>query len=205
MRRHNTIWLIRYPAKMILRLSGWKIIGDPTRLKQCVAVGVPHTGNLDGLMMFLVISAADVRARWMGKEELFKFPIGIISRLAGGVKVQRNVRTNAVQQMAEYFKQYEQFFCVMAPEGTRKKDEHWKTGFYHIAKEAGVPILFAVINYEEKWVDTTHDFMPTGDIVADFGAFREIVKHGRGVNPDQATPPILPPHVLEQIEAEKRA
>ncbi len=139
-------------AKIILFFMGWKIKGNiPSGLKKCVIVAAPHTSNSDffiGRLAFYILGLKQVH--FFIKREAFKFPFKKLLLNAGGIPVDRANSSNLVIDIVERFKKEDTFYLVITPEGTRKKTNRWKMGFYHIAKEANVPIALAYVDYKKK-------------------------------------------------------
>lgn len=129
----------------------------------------PHTSAIDFFVGLAARSIAGIPdAHYLGKKELFKPPFGFIFKWLGGTPVDRSARKNMVEQVAEYFQKEENFHVALSPEGTRKKVDKLKTGFYHIAKMAGVPLVITAFDYEKKQVIFSDPFYPTDDMEADF-------------------------------------
>jgi len=174
-------------SAFILRLWGWKITGHyPSELKKVVVAVAPHTSSWDFPVGVLVNSAGQYHANYLGKHTLFRPPIGIFFRWLGGIPVERTQNHNYVASTVEAFKQNERIHLVIAPEGTRKKVAKLKTGFYHIARLAQVPICFCVFNWGKKEVffDPVL-FHPTGNEEADMAYIWNYFKGIKGANPEQ--------------------
>ena len=156
-------------SKMIfLRLMGWKIEGNFPSLNKFVLAVVPHTRNTDFIIGVLTRAVVDQKISYVGKKELFNPLTGWFFRALGGTPINRNSTENKVSSIAKIFKEKEVFRMAIAPEGTRKKVDKWKTGFYYIAMEAEVPILLVNFNYALKQVGFLKLFYPTGNIEKDF-------------------------------------
>ena len=168
-----------YLARLLMRLAGWRIDGRLPDLPKFVLIGAPHTSNGDFLLFLGVIFSLRANVRFMGKAELFRFPIGWFFRYCGGVPVNRKKSTGQVEQMVKACNESERFILTIAPEGTRHHVTEWKRGFYHIAKNAGIPIVMAVVDGRYKTVHLRQVFHPTEDMEADMkiimGAFEGVV------------------------------
>ncbi len=140
-------------ARTALKMGGWQIEGSfPTSIpKYIIAVG-PHTSNFDFVLGVLVRSATGLKSGFIGKKELFAFPFGYFFRWMGGYPVDRKVRDNFVTQVADLYRSRSALVIAIAPEGTRSETGKLKSGFYYIAKEAGIPILTAGLDYHRKKV-----------------------------------------------------
>lgn len=161
--------MISWFSKIIfLRLMGWKIEGDFPSLNKFVLAVVPHTRNTDFIIGVLTRAVVDQKISYVGKKELFNPLTGWFFRALGGSPINRNSTENKVSSIAKIFKEKEVFRMAIAPEGTRKKVDKWKTGFYYIAMEAEVPILLVNFNYALKQVGFLKLFYPTGNIEKDF-------------------------------------
>ena len=161
--------MISWFSKIIfLRLMGWKIEGDLPSLNKFVLAVVPHTRNTDFIIGVLTRAVVDQKISYVGKKELFNPLTGWFFRALGGTPINRNSTENKVSSIAKIFKEKEVFRMAIAPEGTRKKVDKWKTGFYYIAMEAEVPILLVNFNYALKQVGFLKLFYPTGNIEKDF-------------------------------------
>lgn len=173
---HRTIFttpgvnsLLRGVSLAFLRLSGWQLDGQlPADQPKCVLIGAPHTSNWDLPYTLMVAFALRLNIRWMGKRQLFKGPFGPLMRWLGGIAVDREQAGNLVAASALAIREADgPLQLVVPPEGTRSKNRHWKTGFYWIAHQAGVPIVMAYMDYPRKRSGLGPVFTPTGDIEAD--------------------------------------
>jgi 1-acyl-sn-glycerol-3-phosphate acyltransferase len=155
-------------SHIILSLFGWKIINEiPPDLKKYIIIVAPHTSWKDFILGILVRSAAGLKAYYLGKKELFDSPVGFLFRWTGGKPVDRNHSTGLVDQVAALFNSHDAFAIAIAPEGTRKKVSDFKTGFYYMAKQAGVPVIPCLFDYEHKTVHFLPPFYPTEDVEKD--------------------------------------
>jgi 1-acyl-sn-glycerol-3-phosphate acyltransferase len=142
---------MKWIAKLILWMAGWKIVGDiPKEARRSVMVGAPHTTNWDYLFTRASMLALGIPMRIAIKDFWTKFPFGLIIKPLGGIGIDRSGAKSQVRAMADLFKKYEDIALVITPEGTRSLREHWKLGFYYIAKTAGVPITFGWLDYKNK-------------------------------------------------------
>jgi 1-acyl-sn-glycerol-3-phosphate acyltransferase len=160
-------------AKLLFRLSGWKTEGtvpDPPRF---VIIAAPHTSNWDAFIMLTAAHIFRVKIEWFVKDAAFFFPLGPIVRFFGGVPIDRTARRNMVGQAVARFERSARLILAVPPEATRKKSPSWKTGFYHIARGARVPIVLGYIDYRRKVAGLGPAFTPTGDIEADFRVFEK--------------------------------
>lgn len=175
--------MIQVIARFLLRILGWQVVGVRPQEKKYVLVAAPHTSNWDFLYGYLAMLAMGIDVHFAAKDSLFKAPLGILTRVLGGVPVIRDRRTNMVSQMIETFENRDEFVLAVPPSGTRKRTDHWKSGFYYIALGAHVPIGLAIIDYKQKRVGIAHIFSPTGDLAADMDAIRPVYAETAGKFP----------------------
>ena len=175
--------IYHYLAKIMLRLAGWHVEGTLPNLPKFVLIGAPHTSNWDFVLFLGVIFSLRANVRFMGKAELFRFPIGWFFRYCGGVPVDRKKSTGLVEQMVKVSNESDRFILTIAPEGTRHHMQEWKRGFYHIAKKAGIPIVMAIVDGRHKTVRIGQVFHPTEDIEADIKSIQEIFAGVVGIHP----------------------
>jgi 1-acyl-sn-glycerol-3-phosphate acyltransferase len=153
---------------IFLRLMGWKIVGEiDKKLEKCVFIVIPHTSWFDFFIGIFTRGIIEVELNWLGKKELFGFPLGWYFRYMGGAPLDRKGGLNLVDSIAQVFQSRKIFRLGLSPEGTRKKVTELKTGFYYIAEKAKVPIIPVAFNYGKKEVNFGSPFYTTGDIVAD--------------------------------------
>jgi 1-acyl-sn-glycerol-3-phosphate acyltransferase len=160
-------------AKLLFRLTGWKTEGGVHQPPRFVIIAAPHTSNWDAFIMVAAAYIFRLKLSWFIKEAAFFFPLGSIIRFFGGIPIDRSARRNVVEQAVARFRQSERLILAVPPEATRKKSASWKTGFYHIARGAGVPIVLGYIDYRRKVAGLGPAFTPTGDIEADFRVFAQ--------------------------------
>lgn len=174
---------------VFLRLSGWRVEGSlPDWAARAVVIAAPHTTNWDLPYMLAVSWVLGARPAWLGKRELFRAPYGWLMRWLGGVPVDRSRRSNLVEEAAVRLRESERLFLVVPPSGTRSRAPYWKSGFYHIARTARVPIVCAFLDYERKVGGIGPVFHPTGDIGADMERLRVFYRGVRGKYPGNETP-----------------
>ncbi len=151
--------------KIWLWVFGWKFVGTfPQELKKCVIAVAPHTSNWDVVVGMATRSVMPIRgAKFLGKQELFRGILGPFMRWIGGVPVDRSKKSNTVEQVAEACRKSERFILAIAPEGTRKRVDSLKTGFWHMAKAAGIPIVLAGLDYKHKAVVFSEPFHPQNE------------------------------------------
>ena len=170
-------------ARIMMRLAGWRVEGSLPDLPKYVLIGAPHTSNWDFILFLGIIFSLRANVRFMGKAELFRFPVGWFFRYCGGIPVDRKKSTGLVDQMVDAAKQADHFILTIAPEGTRHQVIEWKRGFYHIAKGAGIPVVMAVVDGRHKQVRVGQVFQPTDDIEADMKSIQGFFEGMVGINP----------------------
>jgi 1-acyl-sn-glycerol-3-phosphate acyltransferase len=149
-------------------LMGWKIEGNFNEdIKKCILMVMPHTSWHDFYVAIICRGAVGVDINWVGKKELFRFPFGYFFKSLGGAPLDRTGGLNKVESIVSLFDTRETFRLGLSPEGTRKKVEVLKTGFYYIALTAKVPIVPVSINFEKKTVNFGNLFNPTGNLESD--------------------------------------
>ncbi len=156
----------------LLLSAGWDLEGTLPNRAKFVIIGAPHTSNWDFCVAMAALHGLGLDARWIGKHTLFRWPIGGIMRLLGGMPVVRTERRGVVQSVVQTFDAADRLVIAITPEGTRKRVERWKTGFYHIAVQADVPIIPAYLDYPRKRMGFGPPMLPSGDAIADVTALR---------------------------------
>jgi len=191
---HRTIFttpvvntLLRGFSVAFLKLTGWKVEGSlPPQASKSVFIAAPHTSNWDLPYTLMVAFALRLNPYWMGKHTLFKAPFGPVMRWLGGIAVNREQANNLVAASAQAICDADgPLQLIVPPEGTRSKTRYWKTGFYHIARIAKVPIVMAYMDYSTKRSGLGPLFEPTGDIEADMSAIKAFYAPFKGKNAGQ--------------------
>ncbi|RMW97317.1 lysophospholipid acyltransferase family protein [Pseudoxanthomonas spadix] len=162
----------RWCGRSLLRLCGWRIAGELPDVPKLVMIVAPHSSNWDGLWGMAVKIACGFEVKVLGKAQLFWWPLGPLLRRLGAIPVDRANAGGVVRQAVDAIRAAPRIWFVVTPEGTRKRVEKWKSGFYKIAVSAQVPILLAYFHYPEKIVGLGPLFHPTGDAEADMAAIR---------------------------------
>lgn len=191
---HRTIFdtpgvntLLRGLSRAFLRLNGWTVEGAlPPEAAKSVFIAAPHTSNWDLPYTLMVAFCLRLNIRWMGKASIFRWPFGALMRWLGGIAVDRSRSNNLVAESAAALVAADgPVQLVVPPEGTRGRTRHWKTGFYHIALQARVPIVLAYMDYHRKVSGLGPIFQPTGDVEADLAAIKRFYAPIRGRRADQ--------------------
>jgi len=163
-------------ARFILKLIGWRVEGSlPESLKKVIVIMAPHTSNWDFVLGFIGFSALGLKSKYLIKEEMFIFPIGYIIRKVGGISVNR-AHNSIVLQVGELFRNSEELIITVTPEATRSLNLNWKKGFYFIAQNANIPIVFGYLDYKTKSGGLGPIFNITGDFNKDLTVIEEFYK-----------------------------
>jgi 1-acyl-sn-glycerol-3-phosphate acyltransferase len=178
------VYMLSQLSMWILTLLGWEVHADYPGVNKYVVIAAPHTSNWDFPLGILAAKAVNLKIYWMGKHALFRWPWGWFFRAVGGTPVDREQSLNLSQQMAELFARSEHLVLALAPEGTRAKKDHWKTGFYYIARAANVPIVMGYLDFGQKQVGIGGTFYPGDDIEEDFKHIRQFYKNRQGKIPE---------------------
>ena len=165
--KNPIVWLISRCCWLWFKGNGWTLQGDWPDIDKMVLIGAPHTSNWDAVHLLAASGYYRVRLRWMGKQSLTSGPFGWFLKWLGCIPINRSGKNNTVQQMCKAFSSQKKFVLALSPEGTRTRTTEWKSGFYHIAHQAGVPILITVLDYERKIVRLSGTLIPSGDYAAD--------------------------------------
>jgi 1-acyl-sn-glycerol-3-phosphate acyltransferase len=177
-------------GRFALWLGGWKIAGSWPTDARMVVTAAPHTSNWDGIWMLAAAGAWRVRLRYMGKKSLTQGPFGWLVRWTGCIPIDRSQSNDVVAAMKQAF-DVDSMFLVVPPEGTRSAVEKWKSGFYHIAVGAQVPLIVGMMDYAKKTGGLALAFMPTGDYAADMARVEEFYRSTTPKHPGQAMKSIM--------------
>lgn len=160
-------------GRTVRAITRWKIVGVIPESPKGVFIAAPHTTWWDLVHMLSVAWSLRIRLSWVGKAELFRFPLGWFMRALGGVPVYRESKTDTVGQLVQRFAEVDGMYLSIAPSGTRKKRDHWKSGFYHVCARAEIPILCGFLDYAKKEGGIGPVLLPSGDLSADMDRIRE--------------------------------
>lgn len=168
------------------RWGGWSAVGNVPEPRKFVLIAAPHTSNWDFVNFLGLTTDLGVRPHFMGKLSLFRWPLARFMRQMGGIPVDRRASRDMVQQMVGEFQRRAEFILTVAPEGTRSKTKKWKTGFYHIALAAKVPMVVGFMDYSRKTGGLGPMIWPTGDFHADMEKLFEVYRGCIPKFPDRA-------------------
>jgi 1-acyl-sn-glycerol-3-phosphate acyltransferase len=177
--------LMRWTALMVFKCAGWKVEGEKPEAAKYVAIAAPHTSNWDFLYTLCLAFIYRINPRIMMKDAWFFWPLGPVLRWLGAMPVDRSKSKNVVGQSIDAFNRSDRMVLVVPPSGTRRKVTHWKSGFYHIANGAQVPIALGFLDYRRKRGGFGPTLVPTGDIHGDMGIIQRFYEPVTGKYPLQ--------------------
>lgn len=157
-----------------MRLSGWKVEGRFPDTPKMQIIVAPHTSNWDFVVGIQAVIAMGIDAHWVAKHNLFEGPLGPLLRWLGGVPVNRQAPQGAVGQIVDLYKSRSAMMLAITPEGTRKKVDRWKSGFYRIAMQTQVPLVPVYMDYRRKVIGILEPFALSGDYPSDLVAIQAL-------------------------------
>jgi 1-acyl-sn-glycerol-3-phosphate acyltransferase len=179
-------------GRFLVRALRYRVVGEPAPTDTaCVLIGAPHTSWLDFPLMLGIAWSEDLVPKWLGKKELFHAPFGRVMRGLGGIPVDRENPGPLVADMAARARAGDRFALVVAPEGTRGEARGWKSGFYRIAADSGVPIVLTYLDGPTRTGGFGPRITPSGDVRADMDRIREFYADKHGVVPTRKAEPRL--------------
>ena len=181
----------RLLGRSYLSLLGWRVEGELPSDPKLVIVAAPHTSYWDFPHMIGFGFAEGIYVSVLMKASLFWGPLGVLLRAMGGVPVERSQAHGLVESTVRALDKTDEFMLVIAPEGTRGRGEYWKSGFYHVARGAGVPIALGFLDYGRRTIGCGPVFWPTGDVESDMVQLQAFYSDRKGKYPDGQTPPRL--------------
>ncbi len=177
--------MLAWLSGRILTLSGWKLIGQPPEINKYIAIVAPHTSNWDFLVFLLFKFKHRLKTTFIGKHTLFIWPFRWFLTQIGGVPVNRSARNKVVDTIIQLFNENERMIFALSPEGTRSYTDHWKSGFYHIAINAKIPIQTCYLDTKSRTLGFGPLYYPTGDIKEDLAFIKAFYQDKQGINPEQ--------------------
>ncbi|MFT4519689.1 MAG: 1-acyl-sn-glycerol-3-phosphate acyltransferase [Halioglobus sp.] len=178
----------KHLARWLLRALGWKLGGIRPTHNHYILIAAPHTSNWDFPLMIAFATAFDIKITWMGKDTLFRPPMGTVMRALGGIPIIRHKNRNVVSSMVDAFSTVKQMALVVPTEGTRELTQHWKSGFYHIARQANVPIVPSFLDWGSRVGGFGPALVSSGNVSEDMQYFRDFYAGMRGRFPHQFGP-----------------
>ncbi|WP_353827213.1 1-acyl-sn-glycerol-3-phosphate acyltransferase [Agromyces sp. SYSU T0242] len=183
--------LRRLVSRLYWALSRWTLAGEPAPGRPSVLIGAPHTSNWDFVLMLGIAWRYGIDVRWLGKKSLFAGWRGPIMRGLGGIPVDRKDPSRVVGEVVEHIRAGEVFGLVVTPDGTRGANDYWKSGFYRIARETGMPVTLGFVDRTTMTTGLGPTFELTGDVKADMERIRSFYADKAGVRPELRTEPRL--------------
>ena len=174
-------------GRLILLITGWRVDGVKPDVTQSVIIAAPHTSNWDFLYLLAAAASLKVKIHWLGKSSLFWGPMGPIMRCLGGIPVDRSKSNQLVKQLVSRFTNNQNLHIVIPPSGTRGFTEHWRSGFYHLARQAKIPVIFGFLDYPKKIAGISEPQTMSGDPKFDMERIREFYKDITGRYPALAS------------------
>jgi 1-acyl-sn-glycerol-3-phosphate acyltransferase len=190
----------RLLGRFLAWLIRWKPMGDFPDVPKAVFLASPHTSLWDGPIMVIIAWAMGVRLSFITKKESFTFPFKRFVTFFGGIGVDRSKSNDTVAQIAEQFRQRDGMYLAVAPAGTRAKKPSWRSGFYHMAVQAGVPVICGYLDYRRREGGIRAIVHLSGDMKTDMDRIRAVYEGVEGKFPALHTPNMLPAE-LHQDEA----
>lgn len=176
-------------ARAIFAVSRYRLVSETPPAGSMVAIGAPHTSNWDFVLMFAICWRHHLRPKWLGKHQLFKPPFGWLMRALGGIPVDRGNPAGLVDGIVASVRDGGPVVLVIAPEGTRGRGDRWKSGFYRIARDAGLPIVLGYVDSASRTTGLGPAIHVSGDVTADMDRIRHFYADKRGIHPAGFTPP----------------
>lgn len=174
----------RYLGILLLRISGWRIVGNMPDLPKVLMIVAPHTSNWDFFHGFSAYLALQLNVTWLAKHTVFFWPLGILARRFGGMPIDRSRGSNIVRTCVSEYARRESMCFTITPEGTRSRVQEWKLGFYYIASEARVPIVPVALDYSTRRILIMAPFETTGDVAADLPKIKALYSAHMARHPD---------------------
>ncbi len=175
----------RTVGRAVLHATRWGSAGSPPDIPKYVMIGAPHTSNWDLLFLLMFAWSHGLSVSWLGKDSLFVGPVGWLLRGLGGIPVRRGQRGGLVDSLAATFAAAPELIVVVPPEGTRRRTDHWKSGFYRVAGRAGVPVVCSYLDYGTRVGGFGPTVWPSADEDADMEVFRAFYAGKQGKYADQ--------------------
>ncbi|MBN2519314.1 MAG: 1-acyl-sn-glycerol-3-phosphate acyltransferase [Bacteroidales bacterium] len=167
---------MEYISRFLLWVFNWKVIGKLPDINKYIIISAPHTSNIDFIVGALYLLSVNQKAKFLIKKELFVFPLSLILKILGGIPVNRKKTGNMVTFLVNEFLKKENFILIITPEGTRKKQTRWRSGFYYISKQANVPVVLSSIDYKSKILKISDPYIITNDMETEIKTMKKYFK-----------------------------
>ncbi|WP_410210787.1 1-acyl-sn-glycerol-3-phosphate acyltransferase [Aquirhabdus sp.] len=187
--QRGTVWSRQFWTNLV-RLQGWKVLGEVPNIPKAVMIGAPHTSNQDGVIGLQMVLAMGLEIHLMAKNSLYRPPFRAAMNWLKMMPIDRTSSHGLVEQMCHAFDSHDKFWLGLAPEGTRDSSETWKSGFYRIAYAAKVPIVMVGFDFKNKNVKFLGCFEPSGDFDADLPKILAFYKNTSPANPERLSKPL---------------
>jgi 1-acyl-sn-glycerol-3-phosphate acyltransferase len=194
--------LKRWIGQTFLKVAGWQVDGERPPVDRYVIIAAPHTSNWDMPFMLAFAFIYDIPVKWMGKHTLFEGARGPFFKRLGGMPIIRHRPGGVVGQMVEAFEENESLVLMVPAEGTRSHVDYWKSGFYHIARQADVPVVLSYLDFENKIGGIGPAIKMTGDISADMDRIRAFYAGKEGLRPENVGVIRLREEDVEEVVAD---
>jgi 1-acyl-sn-glycerol-3-phosphate acyltransferase len=180
---------MKFISKIILKLLGWRSVGQLVTDPKCILVGVPHTSGWDFLISWIFYASLGGKANIVIKKEFFFWPVGWVLKKMGGIPTDRSKGANMVRQIINQFNEREYMHLAITPEGTRKRTKNWKAGFHTIARSAKIPVYLVSFDWGRKTMTIWGKFELTDNAAADIRRMKDFYREKgvKGKHPDQFT------------------
>ncbi len=178
-------------ARIWLSMWRWKVVQQEPLPARCVMIAAPHTSNWDFPITMAMAADHDIDIRWLGKSQMFVPVLGVVFRWLGGISVERSSAQGLVGDLAAEFGNHDELVLVVPAEGTRTEVEYWKSGFYRIAEQAGVPIVCAFVDKATRTGGCGPVIVPSGDVGADMDRIRAFYADKTGLKAGRFAVPRL--------------
>ena len=180
--------LLTLLARIFLCTCGWRICGQPPKVPRYILVAAPHTSRWDFILAMSVSLCCQTHCHWLANSRLFWGPMGVIMRWLAAIPVNQQRKSSMVSQTVCAYKQLRQLGIMICPEGGRNKNERWHTGFYHIAKNAEIPIILGYLDFNKKEGGFGPVIKPSDNMSKDFAEIEAFYANIYGKFPESFSP-----------------
>ena len=177
--------VIRWLSIFLLKISQWRVEGSLPNIPKFVMIAAPHTSNWDFPIMMFIAFKLRGKLYWMGKDTIFRKPFKGVFKWLGGIPIDRSGSNNVVGQMVDKFHETDRLILTIPPSGTRKMVKKWKSGFYHIAAGANVPVVLGFLDFKRKTGGVGPVVTITGDMEQDMMVIRSFYTDIEGKHPEK--------------------
>lgn len=175
MQNRYALGLVKFIGRALLKLAGWKVVGQFPKEKKLIIAAAPHTSNWDFILAMFAVMALGIKISYLMKKEAFFWPFKNMFMALGGIPLDRSAAEDTVEQIASWYNAHDKVWVVITPEGTRSKVDKWKTGFLRVAEKANVPVMLVAWDYPSKTMHLDKIWQTTGDYYRDIDQMREYI------------------------------